>query len=585
MVQSEDWKERKKAVKQLQRDFADLPDKEQAWNDLLELTKDDKRHVRSFATSALGSVFQHAMDKEQAWNELFALTKNGDGYVRSGAASSLGSAFQHVTNKEQATKELFALTKNGDSYVRSGVASSLGSAFQHVTDKEQATKELFALTKNDDEFVRMNAAFALGPAFQHVTDKEQATKELFELTKDWNSYVRSGAASSLSSAFPYVMDKEQATNELFELTKDADEFVRMGAVNTFGSVFPHVTDKEQATNDLMLFTKDEDKVMRVLANHSLGKACIFSATIAGSDTEFREEMEKALEFFEKASSEATSNFNPVKFCLPFYRSFQIIISGKDDVEEEIQKYLTEAKKAVEGSESKEKLLEAVKILSNALKEVQKIKGLSLEDKQCELDNYRKHCENIDALLDSTKDKAPVATELARRSASMVNENIKQTITEIEEKAEALCRQTQGTSYEEFGIKANQVGKTLLNTNDLEEINHNIVILGVILTGLCNKMPKKDKGEACELLKLFNQESNFKNKLSLANTILSKVSSQISKNDSIVNTPATVAAFVVIIISETIDIFPSDGFNKHIIILATALYFFSMGIIYNIVFKK
>ena len=251
----------------------------------------------------------------------------------------------------------------------------------------------------------------------------------------------------------------------------------------------------------------------------------------------------------------------------------------------IDKYFEDAKNAVEGSDSKEKLLEAVTNLSEALKKAQETDKMDFDAMKSNLNAFRRYCDRACELLDSTEETAPCAVNLMRRGLPIINERIKGILSEIEEKAEMLCKETQGTSYEEFGIKANQVGKTLLNTNDLEEINNNIVVLGVVLTGICNKMPEKDKGEACELLKLFYKESNFNNKLSLANIILSKVSSQINQNDSIVNTPATVAAFAVIIISETIDIFPSDGFNKHIIILATALYFFSMGIIYNIFFKK
>ena len=40
MAQSEEVEGRWKAVERLEQDFANLPDKEQAWKDLLELVKD-----------------------------------------------------------------------------------------------------------------------------------------------------------------------------------------------------------------------------------------------------------------------------------------------------------------------------------------------------------------------------------------------------------------------------------------------------------------------------------------------------------------------------------------------------------------
>jgi HEAT repeat protein len=47
-----------------------VPDKQQSWNDLLRLTNDKDRDVRSRAASALGSAFSHVPDKQLAWNDL-----------------------------------------------------------------------------------------------------------------------------------------------------------------------------------------------------------------------------------------------------------------------------------------------------------------------------------------------------------------------------------------------------------------------------------------------------------------------------------------------------------------------------------
>ena len=59
MAQSDDIQERKEAVDQIRINFKNLPDK----------------------------------DKEQAWKDLLALTKDGDIFVRWGAANTLCPAF------------------------------------------------------------------------------------------------------------------------------------------------------------------------------------------------------------------------------------------------------------------------------------------------------------------------------------------------------------------------------------------------------------------------------------------------------------------------------------------------------------
>ena len=71
--------------------------------------------------------------------------------------------------------------------------------------------------------------------------------------------------------------------------------------------------------------------------------------------------------------------NPAQFCLPFYRSFHTIIFKKQEAKEEVNKYLEEAKSAIEGSESKKQLFEAVENLAKALKEVQNLENLDLSD--------------------------------------------------------------------------------------------------------------------------------------------------------------------------------------------------------------
>ena len=96
--------------------------------------------------------------------------------------------------------------------------------------------------------------------------------------------------------------------------------------------------------------------------------------------------------------------NPAQFCLPFYRSFYTIIFKKQEAKEEVDKYLEEAKNAVEGSKSKEQLFEAVQNLAEALKEVQNFGNLDLPEIKGELNFYRKYCERAAELMKDLKKK-------------------------------------------------------------------------------------------------------------------------------------------------------------------------------------
>jgi HEAT repeat protein len=220
-------------------------------------------------------------------------------------------------------------------------------------------------------------ASVFGSSFYHMPDKQKAWNNLHKLLNDEDNFVRKEAVSALSSAFPYLPDKQLALNDLRRLLNDEDDFVRIEVVSALGNVFPHVTDKQLICNDLDALIDDEDSYVSSYANHSLGKVSIFKASQTEREQDYRKELEKAICFFEKAALEFSS-WSPSQFCLPFYRSFYTIIFKKQEAKKEVDKYLEEAKAAIEGSQSKALLFEAVQNLAKALSEVQSMENLGLQ---------------------------------------------------------------------------------------------------------------------------------------------------------------------------------------------------------------
>lgn len=74
------------AMTQLVNNFSSLPDKQQAWKDLIRLTNDEDSDVIFETVYDLRYVFPHIPDKQQAWNDLHRMTYDKDIWVRSGAA-------------------------------------------------------------------------------------------------------------------------------------------------------------------------------------------------------------------------------------------------------------------------------------------------------------------------------------------------------------------------------------------------------------------------------------------------------------------------------------------------------------------
>ena len=454
---SSEVEERERALEQFYSNFAVLPDKQQAWGDIIRLTHDKYDEVRSGAAYALGAIFQHIPYKEQALKDLHRLTQEGDGDVRWGAAYALAAAFPYITDKKQVWEDLHRLTEDEDSEVRRGAAEALGTVFQHAPDKAQAWKDLHRLTQDEECDVRSGTTYVLGDVFQHVSDKAQAWKDLHRLTQDEVGYVRAGAAKAL------------------------------------GTVFQHISDKEQTLKDLHRLTQDKNRVAKANANHSLGSVSIFKATETESEEGFRNELQKALYFFEQSLKEPTL-LNLSSFCLPFYRSFYTITFEK--AEGEVQKYIAEAKSASKGSANKETLLEAVENLANALSEAHKATDFGAM--KSDLNACRLYLDRAADLIGDASDGAPGAARVLRRGLPIIDDRIEEILREVQEKARAVCRETQETPLEELGLATARSAQEL-PTQDPLALTMAFGSMASIARDWCEYLPTGKKLDACEQL--------------------------------------------------------------------------------------
>ncbi|MDP3104194.1 MAG: hypothetical protein Q8M95_06260 [Candidatus Methanoperedens sp.] len=473
---SSEIEERREALYLLGNCFAFLHDKTQAWEDLQRLSHDEYIGIQESAICTMSIVFPHCHEKKQIWEDLIQITKHKEIILRHHAINSISNIFIYMSHFKQAWEDLQSLTLDDDDYIRQCAAESLGiafsrisnedkwwaleilvSVFPHIPDKKQACENLIQMTQDKSSSVRLRAIYALFTIFPQVTDKEQVWKDFIRLTQDEDSVVRSRAASGLVSTFPYIIDKEQAWYDLQRLMQDKDSEVRSHVASALGVIFPKIDNKEQVCNDLIRLTHDKICNVRVSANYSLGRAFLLKATEANNKENFKKELEKALEFFEKSSQES-SFFNPASFCLPFYRSFYTLIFKKQEVESEVRKYLGEAKNAVRGSESREKLLQTVENLANALREVQNARDF--DEMKCALKVYTRYLEHAADILVSTEDNAPGATKLIRKGLPIIDERIREIIIEIQHKAKAIYNETKETPLEDIALKNCKIAQDL-----------------------------------------------------------------------------------------------------------------------------
>jgi HEAT repeat protein len=412
--------------------------------------------------------------------------------------------FDHLIDKEQGWKDLHRLTQDKVSLVRRGVASVFYSSFYQFPNKEHAWEDLLQLIQDEKNFVRYSAALALGSALPHVPNKEQAWEIFHNLTKDGKIDVRKNVARSFGSAFPYAPNEENAWEDLHRLTQDDEWDVRKGAASALGSAFPHIIKKELAWLDLSRLTKDVDSDVRQLAYHSMGKVYIYRATEVKNEEKFKEELEKAIECFEKSLEQKGQTiekskifFNPAEFCLPFYRSYYAIIFKPHEAEKQVQNSLSEAKKAIAGSERKEKLLKLVRNLSNLLKKAQKLHDFN--DFKSYFKIYRRQCERATDLLDSMDESAPQATKLIRKGLPIIDERIKGILAEIEEKTKNLCKESHKTPFEKIGRSAYEQIKGLGKLDNEVRAEIKLYRLKNILQSMCIILPDESKEIICDQL--------------------------------------------------------------------------------------
>jgi len=226
---SDDPKERLHALEELKFYFSYLPDKQQAWFDLLRLTNDEDSEVISYVAEALGSAFPQVPDKQQAWNDLHRLINDENSDVRYSTVEILCSAFSQVPDKQQAWDDLHRLTNDEDCSVRYITAEALGSAYSQLPDKQQAWNDLHRLTNDEDSGVRSSAASSLGSAFPQLPDKQQAWNDLHRLTNDEDGDVRTFSNHSLGRILIFMASQAETDEDYKKELEKAIEFFETAA--------------------------------------------------------------------------------------------------------------------------------------------------------------------------------------------------------------------------------------------------------------------------------------------------------------------------------------------------------------------
>ena len=194
--------------------------------------------MRHEAAVALGFTFSDLPDKQQAWNELQKLTDDKDSWIRYKAIYALGFAFPYFPDKQQACNDLHRLTNDKDSWVRSKAVIALGSSFSYIPDKQQALNDLHILVDDEDHIVRIWVADVLGSVFSQVPDEQWAWKDLQKLTNDVDNNVRAYANHSLGKISIFKASQAEKEEDYKNELEDAIKFFENSARESLGKPNP-----------------------------------------------------------------------------------------------------------------------------------------------------------------------------------------------------------------------------------------------------------------------------------------------------------------------------------------------------------
>jgi HEAT repeat protein/nucleoside phosphorylase len=527
LVQDNYFFVRKAAIKTLGSSFSQIPNKDQAWLDLHGLYDHESFFIREIVAEAIVSAFSRIPDKDLAWKDLFELIKDKHQIVRIAAIKSLRDTFAQIPNKDQTWQDLISLTQSEKKDIRSAVAYVLSFALDQISDKDQAWRDLYnSLKPETDIEVRKAAANALGSSFSQFINKDAAWQDLIRLAQEGDNSAKSAAATYLVSAFCHVENRDRAWQDLHKLITGNDIKVLRAIAYGLGSSYNQVSNKEQAIQDLKRLTKQDDIFVKAYANNSLGRISILEASEANDQNILKIKLEEATKYFCSASEAFSVANNPAKFCYPFYKCYLAIIF-ENASEKDVEKYLEAAEKAIEGSEIKEDLLNALKYLFKALQESQKLKKKSLEDIANELKVYRWYCEKVSEHMTAAEESAPGTVKFMKKFHAIIEEKMQADINTIQEKAMQICQNTRGsgTEYEKHAAEI-QKASQILSTGDLYNMQKSITRIAEQLKKFCKLLPTEERGQVCKVVEDIAHTAEFPEKLHNIVLALSSISTHL-----------------------------------------------------------
>jgi 2-polyprenyl-3-methyl-5-hydroxy-6-metoxy-1,4-benzoquinol methylase/HEAT repeat protein len=196
-----------RALRKLRPDFRQILEIPNIWNNLWEVMHksayEKNNNLRFSVSELIGLLFQYMPDKEQAWKDLLKLSRDADSFVRQIAPQALGWSYKDlpIELKKAALDDIFKLIQMKDWETRFAATIAIGDVFESVPDRIKTYDIIQQQRFDENPHVRRAAAISLRNAFPFIENKNQALDDLLSLTKDEDLNVMKWAKEAIEAIY------------------------------------------------------------------------------------------------------------------------------------------------------------------------------------------------------------------------------------------------------------------------------------------------------------------------------------------------------------------------------------------------
>lgn len=232
--------------------FELIPERMQAWRDLISLFTEETGNERIIPTASVIAIFSKFHEKLPAWIELVKMMNDQESPLPIPLFNNLFYIFK---DKWLIWADLNQMGHHQSSKVRSWTAKAIGSIFKDAPSKYLAWNLLFKLSQDEDLSVSKQATSEMILIFDLIDDKDGSWNDIISAIYKNNIFIQRNLLSICESIIPKIGNKLHAREDLLRLSFQGDSSIRLAAMQTFGASFRQIYKEEDLNENIKMINE------------------------------------------------------------------------------------------------------------------------------------------------------------------------------------------------------------------------------------------------------------------------------------------------------------------------------------------